>query len=171
MEASIMKNIGKSKIIRLILALTLLISSCTASVQPALASGTETWYAGTNVAVGVMRLVDETWTPVKTIGNSGTLQINVTFSPCRWDGCDDYEDFYSPIRVTCDVYTTSGEYLGSGYGDETTLPIIDSFNVYLNRQVYAGETIRLHFDVSTQPGNTPPGSYRKAHIGYAYTLN
>lgn len=165
-----MKTNVKSKLSRIIVALALLIATIATTVQPAFAAGTETWSAWQGY-VGEMRVKDSATTYVKTMGHTGTIRLSIHFYRCNGnESCnrsDKEPTSYPPVRVTCDIYTTSGEFLGSGYMDET---LSLDFNVVTNRVLNAGEQIYMVFDVSTQPGYTAPGPYRKAHIQYWYSF-
>ena len=117
-------------------------------------AGTETWYTGTSFA-GEYTFTDTNTTPVKTMGNSGTLTISGSFY-----GADGYASA-SPIKLTVKIRTTSGTVLAS------TVAVDDrsgstSFAVSCN--VVQGQQLQIFFDASSVAN--PPGILRKAHVAY-----
>ena len=163
------KNFITLHIFRFLVASVLILSSIATMATPVFAAGNETWYAESGY-VGKMRVVNDTYTYTKTMGRSGTLNFAIVFGACRegYCSCSDNENSTSSnIRVTCNVYTTSGEFLGSGYMDES---ISNCFNLVTNRSLNVGEEIILYFDISTEPGEYVSGNWRQAHISYWYSF-
>ena len=125
------------------------------SIQPR--AGTETWY-GSGFG-GSYSFTNYNLTPVKTMGNSGTLVISGSFY-----GDDGYANS-SPIKLTAQIRSTSGVVKAS------TVEVDDRsgatfFSVVAS--VSAGEKIQLFFDASSIAN--PPGIYRSAHVSYDYAI-
>lgn len=120
-------------------------------------AGTETWYG--SGAGGSYTFTNYNLTPVKTMGQSGTLIISGSFS-----GADGYANS-SPIKLTVQIRSISGAVKAS------TIQIDDRsgatfFSVVAS--VSAGEKIQLYFDASSIAN--PPGIYRSAYVSYDYAI-
>lgn len=153
----------KRKISRSIFALMLAVVALLSTTVTAFAAGTETWSEKSG-PWEKMRVTNKNTTPIKTMGRSGKLNIAVSISGCRGDGCNGTEPTsYPPVKVTCKILSyPSGEVLGTATASEP----LGTCNVVTYRSLNVGEKIQLFFDVSSQ--YNPPGAYRKAHISYAY---
>ena len=120
-------------------------------------AGTETWY-GSGFG-GEYTFTNNNTTPVKTMGNSGTLLISGNFY-----GADGYASA-SPIKLTVRIQSTSGSILS------TTIVVDDmsgSTPFAVSCPVSQGQKIQLFFDASSVAN--PPGIYRKAHVAYNYDI-
>lgn len=120
-------------------------------------AGTETWY-GSGFG-GEYTFTNNNTTPVKTMGNSGTLLISGNFY-----GADGYASA-SPIKLTVRIQSTSGSILSS------TVVVDDrsgSTPFAVSCPVSQGQKIQLFFDASSIAN--PPGIYRKAHVAYNYDI-
>lgn len=125
------------------------------SIQPR--AGTETWY-GSGFG-GSYKFTDYNLTPVKTMGNSGTLVISGNFY-----GADGYANS-SRIKLTAQIRSTSGVVKAS------TIVVDDrsgSTPFTVSCSVSAGEKIQLYFDASSIAN--PPGIYRSAYVSYDYAI-
>ncbi len=121
-------------------------------------AGTETWYRGSRT-VGSFNMSNNNLTPVKTIGDSGTLDVWFTFYRN-----DQYSS--SPIKLTFQIRDAS---TGHVYGTVVAYEGQDVGGGIVMTNVPAGTRIQLYFDASSI--SNPPGPYRKAHITYGYTLS
>lgn len=117
-------------------------------------AGTETWYTGSGLG-GDYTFTNNNTTPVKTMGNSGTLRISGSFY-----GADGYASA-SPIKLTVRIQSTSGTVLSSTIAVDE-LSGATPFSV--SCPVSQGQKIQLFFDASSVAN--PPGIYRKAHVTY-----
>lgn len=125
------------------------------SIQPR--AGTETWY-GSGFG-GSYRFTDYNLTPVKTMGQSGTLVISGSFY-----GADGYANS-SRIKLTAQIRSTSGAV------KSYTIVVDDrsgSTPFTVSCPVSAGEKIQLYFDASSVAN--PPGIYRSAYVEYDYAI-
>lgn len=125
------------------------------SIQPR--AGEETW-TGSGFG-GSYRFTDYNLTPVKTMGQSGTLLISGSFY-----GDDGYANS-SRIKLTAQIRSTSGVVRAS------TVVVDDRsgatyFAVSCN--VSAGDRIQIYFDASSIAN--PPGIYRSAYVEYDYAI-
>ena len=125
------------------------------SIQPR--AGVETWY-GSGFG-GSYTFTNYNLTPVKTMGNSGTLVISGSFY-----GDDGYANS-SPIKLTAQIRSTSGAVRASTVVVDTRAGYI-SFTV--SCPVSVGDKIQLYFDASSIAN--PPGIYRSAYIEYDYAI-
>lgn len=116
--------------------------------------GTETWYGGSALA-GDYTFENYNLTPVKTMGQSGTLRISGNFY-----GSDGYAAV-SPILLTVRIQSTSGTVLASTSINDSRS---GSTPFSLSCHVSAGQKIQLFFDASSIAN--PPGIYREAHVTY-----
>lgn len=122
-----------------------------------LRAGTETWTGSGHG--GSYTFNNYNLTPVKTMGQSGTLLISGWFY-----GNDGFASS-SPIALTVEIRSTSGAVLGrtSVYDDRSgNVPFAVSANVS------AGQKIQLFFDASSIAN--PPGIYRSAYVYYNYAI-
>ena len=165
-----MKSI-KSKFLRFATCLALVFSMLTATVMPTLAAGVETW--GENTTVGPtehIRVTNNNWTPVKTMGRDGYLSINNFTYKCApgYCECSDREPSgWSNIKVYIKIvdYDT-----GATLGEKTFgIHQIISDKVTTWERVHKGQRVRIFFDVSSV--DNPPGPYRKAHIDFWYSFS
>ena len=125
------------------------------SIQPR--AGTETWY-GSGFG-GSYSFTNYNLTPVKTMGNSGTLVISGSFY-----GDDGYANS-SPIKLTAQIRSTSGVVRAS------TVVVDDrsgATGFVMSCHVTAGDKIQLYFDASSIAN--PPGIYRSAYVEYNYAI-
>ena len=118
-------------------------------------AGTETWYTGSALA-GDYTFTNNNTTPVKTIGNSGTLRISGSFY-----GADGYATA-SPIVLTVRIIDASSKatLASTVVNDDLSGSTSFSTSCYLT----AGRKIQIFFDASSIAN--PPGIYRKAHVTY-----
>ena len=117
-------------------------------------AGTETWYGGSALA-GDYTFENNNLTPVKTMGQSGTLRISGSFY-----GADGYASA-SPIKLTVEIRSTSGAVLARTIAtDDRT----GSTPFGLSCNVTQGQRIQIFFDASSIAN--PPGIYRSAHVTY-----
>ena len=118
-------------------------------------AGTETWYTGSG-AGGDYTFTNNNTTPVKTMGNSGTLRISGYFY-----GADGYATS-SPIVLTVKILdvSTGATLSKTVVNDDLSGSTAFSTSCY----VTAGQRIQLFFDASSIAN--PPGIYRKAHVTY-----
>ena len=134
---------------------TEIVDASVESVQPR--AGTETWY-GSGFG-GSYRFTDYNLTPVKTMGNSGTLVISGSFY-----GDDGYANS-SPIKLTAQIRSTSGAVRAS------TVVVDDrsgATGFVMSCRVTAGDKVQLYFDASSIAN--PPGIYRSAYVEYNYAI-
>lgn len=120
-------------------------------------AGNETW-TGSGFG-GSYRFTNYNLTPVKTMGNSGTLVISGIFS-----GSDGYADV-SRIKLTVQIRSTSGSIKAS------TVVVDDrsgSTSFSVSCSVSQGEQIQLFFDASSVAN--PPGIYRSAFVDYDFAI-
>ena len=120
-------------------------------------AGNETW-TGSGFG-GAFRFTDYNLTPVKTMGESGTLVISGYFY-----GDDGYADV-SPVKLTFQIRSTSGTVLKSIVVPDTlngSIPFAISCNVS------KGQQIQLFMDASSI--SSPPGILRSAYIAYDYAI-
>lgn len=118
-------------------------------------AGTETWYGGSAFA-GEYTFTNNNTTPVKIMGQSGTLLISGNFY-----GADGYASA-SPIKLTVEIRSaTTNAVLGRTIAVDS-LSGATPFAVSCN--VSQGQKIQLFFDASSVAN--PPGIYRKAHVSY-----
>ena len=125
------------------------------SVQPR--AGTETWYG--SGSGGSYSFTNYNLTPVKTMGNSGTLVISGSFY-----GDDGYANS-SPIKLTAQIRSTSGVVRAS------TVVVDDrsgATGFVMSCRVTAGDKVQLYFDASSIAN--PPGIYRSAYVEYNYAI-
>ncbi len=118
-------------------------------------AGNETW-TGSGLG-GAFRFIDYNLTPVKTMGQSGTLLISGIFY-----GDDGYASV-SPIKLTFEIRSTSGAVLARTVVPDTRngdIPFAVSCNVT------KGQQIQLFMDASSI--SNPPGITRGAYIQYYY---
>lgn len=120
-------------------------------------AGNETW-TGSGFG-GAFRFTDYNLTPVKTMGQSGTLLISGYFY-----GDDGYADS-SPIKLTFQIRSSSGTILVSKVFYDTRNGSIP-FSISCN--VTKGQKIQLFMDASSIAN--PPGPTRAAYIAYDYDL-
>ena len=125
------------------------------NIQPR--AGEETWTGSGHG--GSYTFTNYNLTPVKTMGQSGTLIISGSFT-----GQDGYANS-SPIKLTAQIRSTSGAVKAS------TVEVDDRsgatfFSVVAS--VRAGERIQLFFDASSIAN--PPGIYRSAYVSYDYDI-
>lgn len=125
------------------------------SIQPR--AGTETWY-GSGFG-GSYRFTDYNLTPVKTMGQSGTLVISGSFY-----GDDGYANS-SPIKLTAQIRSTSGAVRASTVVVDTRAGYI---HFAVSCAVSVGDKIQLYFDASSIANS--PGIYRSAYIEYNYAI-
>ena len=125
------------------------------SIQPR--AGTETWY-GSGFG-GSYRFTDYNLTPVKTMGQSGTLVISGSFY-----GDDGYANS-SPIKLTAQIRSTSGAVRASTVVVDTRAGYI---HFTVSCPVSSGDKIQLYFDASSIAN--PPGIYRSAYVEYNYAI-
>ena len=118
-------------------------------------AGTETWYTGSALA-GDYTFTNNNTTPVKTIGNSGTLRISGSFH-----GADGYATS-SPIVLTVKIIdaSTRATLASTVVNDDLSGSTAFSVSCYLT----AGRKIQIFFDASSIAN--PPGIYRKAYVNY-----
>lgn len=118
-------------------------------------AGNETW-TGSGLG-GDFRFIDYNLTPVKTMGQSGTLTISGNFY-----GNDGYADS-SPIKLTFEIRSTSGAVLA-----RTVVPDTRNGNIpfAVSCHVSKGQQIQLFMDASSIAN--PPGILREAKIQYYY---
>ena len=120
-------------------------------------AGNETW-TGSGFG-GAYTFTDYNLTPVKTMGESGTLLIHGSFY-----GNDGYANV-SPIKLTAQIRNTAG-------GVKAQTVVVDdrsgyvSFSVSCN--VSKGEQIQFFVDASSIPN--PPGILRSAYVEYSYVI-
>lgn len=125
------------------------------NIQPR--AGEETWTGSGHG--GSYTFTNYNLTPVKTMGQSGTLVISGYFS-----GNDGYADV-SPIKLTAQIRSTSGTVKAS------TVVVDDRTGVtsfVMSCRVSAGERIQLYYDASSIAN--PPGIYRSAYINYDFAI-
>ena len=165
-----MKSI-KVKLLRRITCLALVFAMLSTTAMHVSAAGVETW--GVNTAVGPtehIRVINNSWTPVKTMGRSGYLSINNFVYKCAPGYCDckDQEPSgWSNIKVYIKIvdYDT-----GATLGEKTFgIHSIISDKVTTWNPVYKGQRVRIFFDVSSV--NNPPGPYRRGHIDFWYSFS
>ena len=120
-------------------------------------AGNETW-SGSGFG-GSYTFIDYNLTPVKTMGESGTLIISGSFT-----GNDGYANA-SPIKLTVQIRSTSGAVLGSTVvGDDRS----GATHFAVTAPVSKGQQIQLYFDASSIAN--PPGILRSAYVAYNYGL-
>ena len=120
-------------------------------------AGNETW-VGSGFG-GSYTFTDYNLTPIKTMGQSGTLVISGIFR-----GTDGYANV-SRIKLTVQIRSTSGSIKSS------TVVVDDrsgSTAFSVSCSVSQGETIQLFFDASSVAN--PPGIYRSAFVDYDYAI-
>ena len=122
-----------------------------------LRAGAETW-TGSGLG-GNYTFYNNNLTPIKTMGQGGTLLIYGSFY-----GDDGYADV-SPIKLTAQIRSTSGAVKA-----RTVVPDDNSgaASFSVSASVYQGEQIQLFFDASSIAN--PPGILRSAHVLYYYTF-
>lgn len=136
-----------------------------ASVEPVMQTpsiapraGAETW-TGSGFG-GAYTFYDYNLTPVKTMGNSGTLLVYGNFH------CADGFASSHPIALTVQIRNTAGRVL------EYT-SIVDSLSgstpFAVSYHVNAGDKIQLYFDASSV--GAQPGIYRSAYVEYSYIIS
>lgn len=161
------KNI-KSKLARCLTCLTLTLSMLV-SVVAVYAAGIEDWNSSQGPEENI-RVYNNNLTPVKTIKKSGKLTIHFITLPCKPGyshcRCGDSEPFnWSPVVGTIQIRNSAGRVLSTS----PQCGELQSGTVSYN--VTAGMKIQLFMDVSTKPGYSRPGDYRKAHFSYYYTIS
>lgn len=107
---------------------------------PAMAAGTETWN-GEWVNEPTMIIKNNNLTPVKTMGQDGTLHVGAAIK-----GRPDLEPSGCPkVKLTMEIRDLNGNVLASGSVRE------DAFmpQVHLAIPVTKGQKIRVFFDVSS----------------------
>ena len=120
-------------------------------------AGNETW-VGSGFG-GSYTFTDYNLTPIKTMGQSGTLVISGIFR-----GTDGYANV-SRIKLTVQIRSTSGSIKSS------TVVVDDrsgSTAFSVSCSVSQGETIQLFFDASSVAN--PPGIYRSAFVDYDFAI-
>ena len=122
-----------------------------------LRAGVETW-TGSGLG-GHYTFEDYNLTPLKTMGQSGTLMIYGTFY-----GADGYADV-SPIKLTAQIRSTSGAVKAETVRVDNRS---GSTSFAVSSSVYAGEGIHLFFDASSVAN--PPGILRSANVFYYYAF-
>lgn len=155
----------KSKFVRYFVCLTLALAMFVTTI-PAQAAGTENWGNSEGPEENI-RVTNTNLTPVKTITRSGTLTIKYITIPCKpgFCNCNDSEPSnYPPVRATVQIRTTTGRILATSSTNQL------DYNAQVSVHVNSGDKIQVFFDVSTMPGYSAPGPYRKAHFSYYYTL-
>lgn len=165
-----MTNTKKKNFLRAFTCFALLFAivfTCITSI-PAYAAGTENWGAGQGPEENI-RVTDCNLTPVKTITSNGTLTIHYLTLPCKPGYthciCGDKEPWnYPPVRATVQIRNAN---TGAVLSTSTASELQDQTVSYY---VTAGMKVQIFFDVSTAPGYSAPGPYRKAHFSYYYTI-
>ena len=125
------------------------------NIQPR--AGEETW-TGSGFG-GSYTFTNYNLTPVKTMGQSGTLLISGSFT-----GRDGYANS-SPIKLTAQIRSTSGAVRAS------TVVVDDRSGATffaVSCKVSAGDRIQLFFDASSIAN--PPAIYRSAYVEYDYAI-
>ena len=120
-------------------------------------AGNETW-VGSGFG-GSYTFTDYNLTPVKTMGQSGTLVISGIFR-----GTDGYANV-NRIKLTVQIRSTSGSVKAS------TVVVDDrsgSTAFSVSCSVSQGEAIQLFFDASSVAN--PPGIYRSAFVDYDFAI-
>lgn len=158
----------KSRLVRCFTCLALALSMLVA-VVPVHAAGIENWGSSEGPEENI-RVYNNNLTPVKTITKSGTLTIHFMTLPCKLGyshcNCNDREPSnWSPVVGTFQIRNTAGRVLATS----PQCGEVDSKTV--SCYVTAGTKIQLFMDVSTRPGYSRPGAYRKAHFSYYYTIS
>ena len=120
-------------------------------------AGQETW-TGSGFG-GAFTFTDNNLTPVKTMGQSGTLLISGYFY-----GVDGYAAS-SPIKLTFQIRSSSG-----AVKSQTIVPDTRNGEIHFSTSchVNAGDKIQLFMDASSISNS--PGIYREAYIAYNYYL-
>ena len=112
-------------------------------------------------AVGDMNLTDCTYTPVKTMLNSGNVTVSGNFHTT---------DGGSKGALTVKVYNaTTGALITESRTEEGVTGVTSSFSVP-TFYVGQGQKIRLWFDISSA-SSVSSGPYRRAYIDYQYVMN
>ena len=162
-----MKSV-KLNIYRYIKCITLLMVILISSTLSVSAAGVETW--GKDTAIGPwedIRVTNDNWTPVKTMGRSGTLIIDNFITPCNANYCtcaDQEPTSYPQLNVNIKIVNyDTGEVLADEWFRQH---IVFSYELKTTRAVAVGERLRVYFDVCSL--NNPPGPYRKAHIQFRH---
>lgn len=151
-----MKTI-KKKVLSLV---AVLMASIMAFSVPAMAAGTETWYGGW-VDEPTIVVTNNNLTPVKTMGQSGTLHVAAAIKRRP-----DLEPAGCPkVKMTMQIRDLNGNVLRSGTVSE------DAFmpQVHLSLPVTKGQKLRIFFDVSSVSHN-PNGNYRVGEISYSHEI-
>lgn len=120
---------------------------------PASAAGVETWYATYNpVYEDEFYFAGYNLTPVKTMGDSGTLLIGVDVD--LTDGNP------NPAIITVQIRSTSGTVLASG-SISTSVPWP---HIQVETPVTAGQKVQIYVGVYTN------GVYRSGYISYYHRI-
>lgn len=145
---------------RLLAFVLMAVLTISAFSTQAFAAGVETWY-GDWVNEPTITVRNNNLTPVKTMGESGTLHV-----ACGIKGRPDLEPSGCPlVKVTMQIRDQNGNVLASGTVRE------DAFmpQIHLSIPVVAGQKIQIFFDVSSVSYN-PNGNYRVADINYSHEI-
>ncbi|MCI9286474.1 MAG: hypothetical protein HFJ57_00525 [Clostridia bacterium] len=112
-------------------------------------AGAETWYTG-SAMVGEFTMTGRNTTPVKTMGNSGTLSIFGFYS--------EFIGETGPVTLTVQIKEAyTGKVLASTVANNQ-----ESRGFAVSTNVTAGQKVQIYF-------KTNEGS-RKVDVGYGYTL-
>lgn len=150
-----------TKRVRRLLSVVLACILCLSCSIPAFAAGPETWnYSTSLVPVGSFNCTDTNLTPVKTMGYTGTLTIDISY----FERTDAYSS--SPVKLTVQARRagTSTVLAQDVYYEEI------GFGGSFSFDVKKGDQIQIFFDVSTAEGYSKPGPYRSAYVRYGYVL-
>lgn len=147
----------KSKILSLVAVLMVAVMTF---YTPVMAAGVETWN-GAWVDEPKITVRNNNLTPVKTMGQSGTLHVAASIT-----GRPDLEPSGCPkVKLTMQIRDLNGNVLKSGSVRE------DAFmpQVHLSLSVKKGQKIQVFFDVSSVSHN-PNGNYRVGDVRYSHEI-
>lgn len=144
------------KMKKIITSIMLVMAMCIFAVQPAFAAGTETWYSSHGNYDAAYTFNDDNLTPVKTMGDSGTLVVFGDFKKA--------DSGSSNVKLTAEIRAyPSGTVLDRIVVDNTNYPNPNLFA--LSTHVTAGQKIQIYFDASSV--SNPPGFLRSAYVDYS----